>query len=506
MIDPQIPLSVFQPQPAQNPWAVLQQAQQFQQSRATAQQEQEYRQQQLKQQQALEDERRQKVVEAQQKQQQSTMLADAYRASWDPEKKQVDQSKLSENLVKMGLGAAVPDLMKGLDEANTSHLKLKEAETAYQQAQLGYARTLAGHAIAADFNPMIVNGLFEVAKSHEQDVAPFQQLWQQDPEGFKKFAQKLTSPEQPSAPFTLGEGQTRFDASGKQIANNPKPEPAPADYTLGNQRFSGQTNKPIATGAEEGSSLTPKSLDKVAEMFATTGQLPPLGMGQAAANDRRQIINRASELFPNVTLASNAAIYKANKDSLNKVTSTLDTLSAFESTANKNLDQFLSLASKIPDTGVPWLNIPVRMLDEKMVGSANMAAVNAARDVANREIARVTNDPKLSGQLTDAARAQVSSFNAKDFTFGQAKAVAQVLKTDMANVHSSLADQKKAIESRIPEGVQPSTPTPAAPTTAPAVSTAPTGYTMMRGPDGRVVAIANSDVEKAKARGAVVVR
>lgn len=210
-----------------------------------------------------------------------------------------------------------------------------------------------------------------------------------------------------------------------------------------------QQNADTQRANVEGSSLTPQSLDKVAEMFATTGQLPPLGIGASAAKDRRQIINRAAEMFPNVALASSAAAYQSNKSSLTNVQKTLDTLTAFESTAGKNLDQFLSLAAKVPDTGSPWANLPVRTLSANVVGATNVPAMNAARDVALREIARVTNDPKLSGALTDSARAQVSALSPDTATFNQIKAVAQVLRQDMANVNSSLTDQRDAIQGRI---------------------------------------------------------
>ncbi|HEY1609089.1 MAG TPA: hypothetical protein VGG24_07470, partial [Paraburkholderia sp.] len=81
---------------------------------------------------------------------------------------------------------------------------------------------------------------------------------------------------------------------------------------------------------KETMTLTPAAKDQMATYFATTGQLPSLGMGAAAAQTRSDIINRAAEMFPNVAFASNAAQYQANKASLKNVTGTLDTLSAFE--------------------------------------------------------------------------------------------------------------------------------------------------------------------------------
>lgn len=183
------------------------------------------------------------------------------------------------------------------------------------------------------------------------------------------------------------------------------------------------------------------ALDIAAQRYNDTGDLPAMGMGSAGAAARVAVMNRAAEMNPTVSLARNKAIYKADSANLSNLQKTEGTLSAFEKTAGKNLDQFLSLADKIPDTGVPWLNQPVRAVNSKLLGDADQAAFNAARDVALREIARVTNDPKLSGVLSDAARKEVSSLSGSDATFAQIKAVAKVLKQDMANVHAGINDQ-----------------------------------------------------------------
>lgn len=201
---------------------------------------------------------------------------------------------------------------------------------------------------------------------------------------------------------------------------------------------------------EAAPSLTPDAIKLTARQFAMTGQLPPMGMGKSGAKVRTDIINAAADEYKNLDLPSQIAAYKSNQHSLTNVTGTLDTLTAFENTAGKNLKQFVDLAAKIPDTGVPWLNMPVRVISDKMLGSADMKAAKAAGDVALREIARVTNDPKLSGVLSDDARKAVNGLaSSADATLPQILAVAKVLQNDMANVHGSLSDQKKAIEQRI---------------------------------------------------------
>lgn len=217
------------------------------------------------------------------------------------------------------------------------------------------------------------------------------------------------------------------------------------------------------------------ALDQAAERYSQTGQMPSGMRGPAIAT---QIMRRSAELHPTQSLAANSAEFQANKASFENVTKRLDTLQAFESAAGKNLDMANSLLSKLPDTGIPWLNTPVRLLNEKMVGNEWMPAVRAAREVANREIARVTSNPALTGELTDTARKEVRDFSPDNATIPQIRRVIGVLKTDMANVEGSLGAQKSDIGRRLGMG--------AAPQSAPRPNGIPTGATgKAKGSDGK---------------------
>jgi hypothetical protein len=199
--------------------------------------------------------------------------------------------------------------------------------------------------------------------------------------------------------------------------------------------------------------LTPEGLDAAAMMFAKTGQLPPLGNGDRET--RKKIINRAAVMVPGLDVASAKADFDSNRKSLDNITGTLDTLESFSKASSRNLDQFVGLASKLPDSGVPWANTPLRYVTDKMAGGEYMPAINAARAVATREIARITSDPKLRGVLSDSARQEVDSLVPADITFNQLKKVVPVLLKDMANVHDSLSEQKTAIQGRIKLGQTP---------------------------------------------------
>lgn len=201
--------------------------------------------------------------------------------------------------------------------------------------------------------------------------------------------------------------------------------------------------------------LTPEAIDKAAEMFANSGQLPQLGMGAAAAANRSAIINRAQAKFPNVDWGANKATFQANQDSLKSLQKNLDNVEAFEKTAGKNLDVFLDAAKKVPDTGSPVLNLPLRMVNDKLLGSPEASAFYAAGLTAKTEIAKVLNSANAGGVLSDSARKEVETMIGPDATLKQIFAAANILKQDMTNRHDSYTEQRNAIKTRLTGATNP---------------------------------------------------
>lgn len=195
--------------------------------------------------------------------------------------------------------------------------------------------------------------------------------------------------------------------------------------------------------------LTPEAKDLLAKNFAMTGNVPPMGNGKAGQKTRVQLFNRAAELYGQMDLATQRAAYDANKKSLNQLQPMADAVNAFESTSRKNIDLFLEQARQVPDLGVPLTNTPIRWISGKVLGGTEVPAYEAARRVAVNEIAKVTSNPNLTGALSDSARHEVESFVPENATLGQAVKVMEVLKQDMENRRTSIADQIQAIRERI---------------------------------------------------------
>jgi hypothetical protein len=209
-----------------------------------------------------------------------------------------------------------------------------------------------------------------------------------------------------------------------------------------------------ANAIADAAGLTEDDYQRSGQQYGMTGVMPALGRDSITRARIEKAKNQwaRDNGFSPADLVTMQAAYQGDKESLKNFQKQRDQIGAFEQTARKNLDLFLNAASKIPDTGVPWLNTPLRNLTANMIGSENMAAVNAARQVANNEIAKVTSGGGLSGVLSDSARHEVEAYNPQNATFAQTLAVAKILKADMANRMGSMDATLSEIKARIGGG------------------------------------------------------
>lgn len=276
--------------------------------------------------------------------------------------------------------------------------------------------------------------------------------------------------------------------------DDPKPLMIDGKRTMTRAGSDGQLytmdRRPITSGiapdeAPGGVTTTPEAVELAARNYLTTGQMPPLGMGDKTT--RQAILNKAAELGgAGANIAANKADYRADSGSLTKMQGQRDAIGAFEETAGKNIDIFLNAAGKIVDSGSPLANQIARNVSGKMLGSPDQAAYDAARQVAINEIAKITANPTLAGQLSDSARHEVDAFNPKGATLAQTVAVMRLLKQDMGNRITSLDEGLKNIKGRIRPDVPP----------------APAGFVDMIDPNGNALHVPAGDVEKLTKLGA----
>lgn len=217
------------------------------------------------------------------------------------------------------------------------------------------------------------------------------------------------------------------------------------NFTLQNQGTTGA----VADVAKR-FGMTPVAFDQAAEKFWTSGQLPPAGRGGPALAMNKALMNRAGELHPEGgSLAANSAEFKANSASLKDLQTKFDSVDAFENTAIRNIDRVIQTGKDIPDLGARFANVPIRMLNEKLLGTPAMAKFRADLLTAQNESAKVLNSANANGVLSDSARGEVHEMVNGNMTYPAMVAAFNELKNDMGNRHQSYAEQIKTIQGRL---------------------------------------------------------
>jgi hypothetical protein len=166
----------------------------------------------------------------------------------------------------------------------------------------------------------------------------------------------------------------------------------------------------------------------------------------AAANVAAELRNGGSG-----DIALNQAQFSADRKSLSDLRSATDALTAFEGTALRNAKQLEDRMALITDVGSPLFNGLIRDLQASALGPAELAAFNAARRIVIPEFARILNNPRLSGQLTDTARAEMEEILQGNATIPSILEVLNVLRTDAGNRRTENEAQLREVERRIAE-------------------------------------------------------
>jgi hypothetical protein len=242
--------------------------------------------------------------------------------------------------------------------------------------------------------------------------------------------------------------------------------------------------------------LSQGAFDQQAEKYFQTGQLPPIGRGNAnVIAQNRDLMNRAADLHPNASLAENSAEFKASSDSLKKIQTNFDQVNAFESTAEKNLNLLQQTAQNIPDLGAKFANVPVRMISGNMLGTENMARFKTALATAQTEAAKVLNSSNASGVLSDSARHELQDIIDGNAPYKTMVASLDTLRQDMTNRRAAYQDQINDIQRRLGKSGAGNSSTGNA-----------GGVVTMRAPNGQTKSVSADQVEHYKQLGATVVQ
>lgn len=210
------------------------------------------------------------------------------------------------------------------------------------------------------------------------------------------------------------------------------------------------------TGNDAG--MDDKGLDYVADIYRRTGQLPPLGMGKAAATLRTKIIQRAQQRDAAEGISGTDAVAvhydtKAGGASLAQQEKNADAIIAAEQTALANGQQFLDRSREMhAQTHYPWLNSVVNAA-QRATGGETVKSMDIAHDTFMTEYAKVVaGSPSGAGVLSDSARQHALGLISGSATYDQKVAAFNQLKADMHNRVQALQEQQRTIRTRLRGG------------------------------------------------------
>lgn len=202
--------------------------------------------------------------------------------------------------------------------------------------------------------------------------------------------------------------------------------------------------------------LAPEAIDMLAkEAIKDKGVLANLGRGVQGARDLRAITNRMAEVLAatgGAGMAQRRQEFRADSNSLNKLTMSYDAITAFEQTALRNGKQLVDLAEKIDITGIPVAERWIRAGRKEIGGDPDVAMFHAQMTVFRTEAARILVNPNLTGQLTDSARHEVESFLSGSDSAKQIGATVKLLERDFENRKHTLEEQMDKVRDRMTKG------------------------------------------------------
>jgi hypothetical protein len=210
--------------------------------------------------------------------------------------------------------------------------------------------------------------------------------------------------------------------------------------------------------------MTPNGLHQAALNYIANGQFPPTGRGSdpIAIAQRAAITSKVGAIAAASGLDEPGlrAFYKANGQSLAQQQKMQDAVQGFMATADKNAALLQESLKKIPDTGSPLFNQPVRAFAAKVSGDPNLAQFATYLQSVQNEYGRIISQPNLAGQLTDSARHEAETLASPTATVPQLLASLQALQNEGTNRLQSVGEQIQRIQQRMQAG--PSQAAPAA--------------------------------------------
>lgn len=231
------------------------------------------------------------------------------------------------------------------------------------------------------------------------------------------------------------------------IATDPRAAAAKIQVSVGEQKAKADLANPGDAG-----------LDMMAEKLLANQPIPMRNAVMTA-----QAYKRAGELAKERGLTAQQAVMEGNAAknyaaAYNTVTKQYETLKPFAEMAEKNADVLEKKMQDVTNLGAPFLNTPIREIEQKFGGNTNVTAFKAAMMPVQADFARILNSPNGGGVLSDNARHEMQAAISPGATPGQIKAALDVFRTDARNRKQSYEQQLQDLKGKtVVTGNQPQT-------------------------------------------------
>jgi len=193
--------------------------------------------------------------------------------------------------------------------------------------------------------------------------------------------------------------------------------------------------------------LTPEGVELAARQYLKDGRMPSLGFDSGS---KRAILDRAGQIekeeggeFGQVPGAR--AEFHANSLALNNITKDLTAIRPFADMLDTNAGILKTLAAKVAKTDTRYANKTLNWLGQNVTGDADVAEFLAQMRFVQTEAARVLNNPRLVGQLTDTARHEMEGVVDGTLSLDQTNRVIDRILQDSKNRIGAMEKQRTGL-------------------------------------------------------------
>lgn len=176
------------------------------------------------------------------------------------------------------------------------------------------------------------------------------------------------------------------------------------------QRIQVAKEKAASGGAPTKSELNDPDIARVFwDKYKVDRVNPPFSMGKAGEADREAWFRAVAKFSKEDGLsggevAGGQADGRANSAALTQNTKDIASIRPYKEMLDKNANIAIDLSKKVALTNSAWANRPVQWLRANGTSDPNLREYLAQIQIVSTEAARVLNNPRLTGQLTDSAR------------------------------------------------------------------------------------------------------